>query len=75
MLAGLQDREFREFSTLFTPEEGRRGVVVTFLALLELLKQALIELVQAETFGPIHVKAISGTHVDLSLVVIEGEDE
>jgi len=75
VLAGLQDREFREFSTLFTPEEGRRGVVVTFLALLELIKQTLIELVQAETFGPIHVKALGATHVDLSLVVIEGEDE
>lgn len=75
VLAGLQDREFREFSTLFTPEEGRRGVVVTFLALLELIKQTLIELVQAETFGPIHVKAIGAAHVDLSLVVIEGEDE
>jgi segregation and condensation protein A len=75
VLAGLQDRDFREFSTLFTPEEGRRGVVVTFLALLELIKQALIDLVQAEIYGPIHVKAIGATHVDLSLVVIEGENE
>ncbi|MGH8284031.1 MAG: segregation and condensation protein A [Gammaproteobacteria bacterium] len=75
VLAALQDREFREFSRLFTPEEGRRGVVVTFMALLELLKQTLIELVQAETFGPIHVKAAGATRVDLSLVKIEGEDE
>lgn len=74
VLAALQDIEFREFSSLFTLDEGRRGVVVTFLALLELLKQTLIELVQAETFGPIHVKATGATHVDLSLVVIEGED-
>ncbi|MGB9430182.1 MAG: ScpA family protein [Gammaproteobacteria bacterium] len=75
VLASLQDHEFREFSALFTPEEGRRGVVVTFLALLELIKQALIELVQAETFGPIHVRAAGAIHVDLSLVRIEGEDE
>ncbi|MGH8280722.1 MAG: segregation and condensation protein A [Gammaproteobacteria bacterium] len=75
VLAALQDREFREFSSLFTPEEGRRGVVVTFMALLELLKQTLIELVQAETFGPIHIKAAAATHVDLSLVKIEGEEE
>ncbi|MGH8378181.1 MAG: segregation and condensation protein A [Gammaproteobacteria bacterium] len=75
VLAALQDREFREFSSLFTPEEGRRGVVVTFMALLELLKQTLIELVQAEPFGPIHIKAAGVTHVDLSLVKIEGEDE
>jgi len=75
VLVSLQDREFRTFSSLFSPEEGRRGVVVTFLALLELIKQTLIELVQAETFGPIHVKAAGATHVDLSLVKIEGEDE
>ena len=75
VLAGLQDREFRDFSSLFTPEEGRRGVVVTFLALLELMKQALIELIQAQAFGPIHIKAAGATHVDLSLVRIEGEDE
>lgn len=75
VLAGLQDRQFREFSSLFTPEEGRRGVVVTFLALLELWKQTLIELVQAKTYGPIHVKAAGITHVDLSLVRIEGEDK
>lgn len=74
VLASLQEREFREFSSLFTPEEGRRGVVVTFLALLELLKQTLIELVQAEPFGPVHVKAAGATDVDLSLVRIEGED-
>lgn len=74
VLAGLQTGDFREFSTLFTPAEGRRGVVVTFLALLELLKQQLIELVQAETFGVIHVKVTGTDHPDLSLVRIEGED-
>ena len=64
VLARLQDSGFLEFTSLFTPEEGRRGVVVTFLAMLELLKQTLIELVQAETFGPIHVKAeIGRAHV------------
>jgi segregation and condensation protein A len=47
------------FVTLFTPEEGRLGVVVTFLALMELLKESLIEIVQTEGFGPIHVKAKS----------------
>lgn len=48
---------FTEFTTLFNPKEGRAGVVVTLLAVLELLKQSLIELVQTEVFGPIHVKA------------------
>jgi len=48
---------FTDFSALFTPEEGRSGVVVTLLAILELLKEALIEMVQNEPFGPIYVKA------------------
>ena len=47
---------FTPFSTLFTPEEGRPGVVVTLLALLELIREALLELVQAEPFAPIHVR-------------------
>ena len=48
---------FTEFTSLFPLQEGRQGVVVTFLAILELIKNALIEIVQAENFGPIHVKA------------------
>ncbi len=46
-----------EFRELFPVEEGRRGVVVTFLALLELAREALIEMVQAVPFGPIRVRA------------------
>lgn len=52
-----QTEQFVEFTNLFTPEEGRMGVVVTFLAVLELLKNHLIDLVQADSFGPIHVTA------------------
>lgn len=48
--------DFIEFTGFFSPEEGRRGVVVTLLALLELLKEHLIELVQNEPFTPIYVK-------------------
>jgi segregation and condensation protein A len=48
---------FTEFTQLFTPQEGRMGVVVTLMAMLELIREALIELVQSEPFGPIHVKA------------------
>ena len=57
ILAALQDDRFVSFERLFSPEEGRLGVVVTFLAILELVKEQLIEIVQAETFGPIHVRA------------------
>ena len=45
-----------EFSQLFNVNEGKQGVVVTFLALLELLKDSLIECIQAQVFGPIQIK-------------------
>ncbi|MBS3804073.1 MAG: segregation/condensation protein A [Oleiphilaceae bacterium] len=57
ILAALVDEHFIKFESLFTPEEGRLGVVVTFLATLELIKEQLIEVVQAEVMGSIHVRA------------------
>ena len=57
ILSVLQDDHFVTFESLFTVEEGRLGVVVTFLATLELVKEQLIEVVQAEVLGPIHVRA------------------
>ena len=48
--------DFVSFATLFTVEEGRMGVVVTFLALLELLREGLLDLVQSESFAPIYVR-------------------
>ncbi len=57
ILGALQGKEFITFSSMFTPEEGRPGVVVTFLAMLELLKSSVIEFVQTTPFGPIHLKA------------------
>ena len=56
VLERLDALRFTPFSALFRPEEGRMGVVVTFLAVLELLREALLELVQAEPFAPIHVR-------------------
>ncbi|MCH9026750.1 MAG: segregation/condensation protein A [Proteobacteria bacterium] len=67
LLLTIKGDEFVEFSRLFDPREGRMGVVVTFLALLELLKERLVELVQAESFGQIHVKsaaAETGAKID-----------
>lgn len=49
--------QFVPFSSLFDLEEGRLGVIVTFISLMELIKEALLDLVQAEPFAPIHVKA------------------
>ena len=65
VLALVQDGEFHDFSALFDPEEGRVGVVVTFLAILELLKEQLLELVQAEPYAPIHLKAGRGEPVEI----------
>jgi len=49
--------DFVEFSKLFVLEEGRMGVVVSLLAVLELIKGSLIELVQSEPFAPIYIRA------------------
>lgn len=59
-LARLEAGRFAEFTGLFTPEEGRAGVVVTFLAVLELLKEHLVELLQAEPFAPIYLRRAGG---------------
>ena len=42
---------------MFDVTEGRAGVVVTFIAMLELIKESLIEMIQTEPFAPIHVRA------------------
>lgn len=57
ILEHLVDNTFLGFETFFDVSEGRLGVVVTFLAILELLKESMIELVQNESFGPIYVRA------------------
>jgi segregation and condensation protein A len=57
VLERLKGAGFVPFAALFTAEEGRLGVVVTFMAVLELVKEQLVELVQNEPFAVIHVRA------------------
>lgn len=57
VLEKLSQVHFTDFQALFTPEEGRMGVVVTFLAIMELSRESLVEIIQSELFGPIHVRA------------------
>jgi segregation and condensation protein A len=57
VLAILSADSFTDFISLFNIEEGRAGVVVTFLAIMELTKESLIELVQNDPFSQIHVRA------------------
>jgi len=66
VLSTLQIGGFCEFKTLFNPEEGRLGVVVTFLAVLELCKESMIDIVQNEPFAPIYLKPRSAA--------VEGEE-
>ena len=55
-LRRLQGRRFMTFEALFDPSRGVPVLVVTFIALLELAKESLIEVTQAEAFAPIYVR-------------------
>ncbi len=57
IMSVLRDNPYLEFHHLFNPEEGRMGVVVSFLALMELTREQLVDLVQHEPFGQIYVKS------------------
>lgn len=57
VLDKLSHGQFTPFVSLFRVSEGRLGVVVTFLAVMELIKESLVEIIQNEPFGPIHVKS------------------
>ncbi len=56
IMSKLSDNPYLEFGRLFGPEEGRMGVVVSFLALLELMRERLVDLIQNEPFGQIYIK-------------------
>jgi segregation and condensation protein A len=56
VLRTLQGRRFVEFEELFDPARGPQVLVVTFIAMLELSRERLIELTQAEAFAPIYVR-------------------
>jgi len=62
VLSAISADGFIDYTSLFTIEEGRRGVVVTLLAILELVKEQLIDLVQSEAFAPIHLKAAGSSN-------------
>ncbi len=70
VLSRVKAGTFTGFADLFDPEEGRLGVAVTFLALLELLRESLIEVVQSDEFAPLHVRAAS----TVRLVTEDGDE-
>lgn len=67
ILEKLKNKDFLDFTELFDLEEQKTGLVVTFLAILELMKESLIEIVQTKAYGIIHVKALlsdNGTNTE-----------
>ena len=70
ILVRIKGNSFSTFGDLFDAEEGRMGVAVTFIAILELLKESVIEVVQSEAYAPLHVRVASSVR----LVADEGEN-
>ncbi len=76
VLDSLKGVQFVPFVSLFRVEEGRLGVVVTFLAIMELIKESLVEIVQTDNFGPIHVKArVEGADEGSGVTDLEDDGE
>ena len=63
ILTRIKAGQFTVFADLFDAEEGRMGVAVTFIAILELLKETVIEVVQSEEYGPLHIRAASSVRL------------
>ncbi|MEL1266208.1 ScpA family protein [Pseudoxanthomonas putridarboris] len=59
VLTRLEDGKFHRFESMFTAEEGKLGVLVTFLAMLELAKEQLLDIVQEAPLAPIYVKSLA----------------
>lgn len=70
ILTRVKGNSFSTFADLFDAEEGRMGVAVTFIAILELLKESLIEVVQSEAYATLHVRIASSVR----LVADDGEN-
>ena len=75
LLSRLDSAQFHRFESLFDPTEGRLGVVVTFLAMLELAKEFLISIVQEEPLAPIYVKANAAPGGEAAMVEDIGGDD
>lgn len=63
ILTRIKANDFTGFADLFDAEEGRMGVAVTFIAVLELLRESVIEVVQSEQFAPLHIRAASSVRL------------
>ena len=59
LLDTISQKKFFTFESLFDPTEGKQGIVVTFLAVLELLKSQILDIVQNSTYGQIYIKSLA----------------
>ncbi len=75
VLSRLGDGQFHRFENLFTVEEGRLGVLVTFLAMLELAKEQLLDIVQEAPLAPIYVKSLALNNTNEPLAFSSEFDE
>jgi segregation and condensation protein A len=75
VLVAVEGGGFVEFLKLFRPEEGRMGVTVTFMAILELVREGLLDLVQTEPYGPLHVRGAHNPPVRLAIDNEDGQPE
>ncbi|OUU78957.1 MAG: segregation/condensation protein A [Gammaproteobacteria bacterium TMED78] len=60
ILSTISEKNYCDFSDLFDPAEGRMGIAVSFLAILELIRNHLIDVVQTEAYSPIHITISNG---------------
>jgi segregation and condensation protein A len=74
VLTRLGDGSFHRFESLFEPREGKLGVVVTFLSILELAKEQLLDIVQEAPLAPIYLKSLAtGEHGDAATPELSSE--
>jgi segregation and condensation protein A len=74
VLTRLGDGSFHRFESLFEPREGKLGVVVTFLSILELAKEQLLDIVQEAPLAPIYLKSLAaGEHGDAVVPELSSE--
>jgi segregation and condensation protein A len=75
ILAALHQEAFVPFVQLFRPEEGRPGITVTFLAILELVREGMIEVLQTEAYAPLHVRAASTPRTLQAVTELPGPED
>ncbi len=73
LLARLGDGKFHRFESLFEPREGKLGVIVTFLGLLTLAKEQLVDIVQEAALAPIYVKSLAIGDGDPAALALSSE--